>query len=110
LNIAGAAAILRSMTQRPLFAASLALALLGAGVAQAACFADYKAKRDDPLQLHYGVIELPDAACTGTGAAGEEIRRRIAAGGWQLLNVVSIFGADGLEQRKESAGEYYLRF
>jgi len=29
-----------------------------AGNAQAACYADYKAKRDDPLRLHYGVAEI----------------------------------------------------
>ncbi|MCC6304068.1 MAG: hypothetical protein IT545_02605, partial [Rhodobacteraceae bacterium] len=46
--------------------ASLALALaLGfglaaAGGAAAACYADYKAKREPPLQLHYGVMEIPD--------------------------------------------------
>jgi hypothetical protein len=97
------------MRHRILFAATLALAVT-AGTAQAACYADYKAKRDNPLQLQYGVIELPDSACTGTGAAAEEIRRRIAGGGWELLNVVSIFGPEGLEQRKESAGEFYLRF
>jgi len=90
-----------------LIAATLALA---AGAAEAACYADYKAKRDGPLQLHYGVIELPDAACGSTAAAAEETRRRIAGGGWELLNIVSIFGADGLDQRRESAGQFYLRF
>ena len=93
-----------------LHALILATLLATAGSAQAACFADYKAKRDGPLQLHYGVIELPDSACGGTSAAAEETRRRIAAGGWELLNVVSIFGPEGLEQRKESAGQFYLRF
>ena len=41
-----------------------ALLLLLAALAQpahaAGCYADYKAKQDNPLQLHYGVIELPD--------------------------------------------------
>ena len=36
--------------------------------AAAECYADYKAKRDDPLKLHYGVIALPDAIC-GIAAA-----------------------------------------
>lgn len=104
-------AMLHRMTHRPFLHALVAAALLAtAGSAQAACFADYKAKRDGPLQLHYGVIELPDAACGATAAAAEETRRRIAAGGWELLNVVSIFGPEGLEQRKESAGQFYLRF
>jgi len=99
------------MRHRPFLRVLVVTALLAiAGSAQAACFADYKAKRDGPLQLHYGVIELPDAACGSTAAAAEETRRRVASGGWELLNVVSIFGADGLDQRRESAGQFYLRF
>lgn len=78
--------------------------------AEAACYADYKAKRDDPLRLHYGVIELPDPACQSRAAAEEAARPRLARAGWELLNVVGIFGPEGLDQRRESAGEYYLRF
>ncbi len=42
--------------------AALALAL--AGPAAAECYADYKAKRDEPLQLHYGVARVSDANCS----------------------------------------------
>lgn len=80
-----------------------------AGPALAAdCYADYKAKQDDPLRLHYGVIEL-SGACQ-KGAAEAEIRDRIASQGWTLLNVISVFGPEGLQQRKPDAGSYYLRF
>ncbi len=34
------------------------LALVLAGPAAAECYADYKAKRDEPLQLHYGVAQV----------------------------------------------------
>jgi hypothetical protein len=78
--------------------------------AQAACYADYKAKQDNPLRLQYGVIELPDSACGSVGAAEAEVRARIAGAGWELLNVVGIFGAEGLEQRRESAGDFFLRY
>ena len=78
--------------------------------ASAACFADYKAKRDNPLRLHYGVIELPDAACGDPKLARAEITRRIAEGNWKLLNVLAIFDENGLENRRESAGEFFLRF
>ena len=88
----------------------LALALAAfAAPASAACFADYKAKRDAPLQLHYGVIELPDSACTPQAAA-PEIARRIAREGWQLLAVVSVFDEAGLDARRGSAGDFFLRF
>jgi hypothetical protein len=92
------------------FALALALATAAALPAQAACYADYKAKRDNPLRLHYGVMELPDPACGSTSAAEQEARGRLAGAGWELLNVVGIFGEDGLEQRRESAGDFFLRF
>ena len=87
----------------------LTLALLAATPAGASCYADYKAKQDNPLRLHYGVIELPDSACS-RGAAQNQIAQRISADGWQLLNILSIFQADGLEERKDSAGQYFLRY
>jgi hypothetical protein len=93
---------------RSLIIAVVAMAF--AGQASAACYADYKAKRNDPLRLHYGVIELPDAACASKSDASRQIADRLARADWKLLNVVSIFGPEGLDQRKESAGEYFLRF
>lgn len=77
--------------------------------AQAACYADYKAKQDNPLRLHYGVIELPDNACNA-GAASAEAARRLAAQGWTLLNIVSVFGPEGLDGRKANAGAHFLRY
>lgn len=94
------------MTRPLLLAAALAAFALPA---QAACYADYKAKQDNPLRLHYGVIELPDAACDPS-AASAELARRLAGTGWTVLNVVSIFGPDGLAERKADAGAYFLRF
>ena len=85
-------------------------ALLVANPALAVCYADYKAKRDNPLRLHYGVMELPDGACGDIGATRAEIARRLAEKKWTLLNVLSVFGEEGLENRRESAGEFFLRF
>lgn len=82
--------------------------VLAAALAQAACYADYKASRDDPLVLQYGVAEIY-GDCTKAAAFGE-LEPRLAADGWQLLEVVSTFDESGLEQRRESAGEYYLRY
>ncbi|MGO4906763.1 hypothetical protein ACEN2J_00375 [Pseudorhodobacter sp. W20_MBD10_FR17] len=89
--------------------AALVTGLLLASAAQAECYADYKAKQDSPLRLHYGVIALPDNACS-KGAAAGVIAPRLAQHGWTLLNVVSIFGPEGLAERKASAGAYYLSF
>ncbi|MHA6326860.1 hypothetical protein [Roseivivax sp. CAU 1753] len=88
----------------------LILALtFGPAAAQAACYADYKAKRENPLRLHYGVAEIPDAACNKK-AATRALGPRLAAEGWSLLNVVSVFDDSGLEERKDSAGQHYLRY
>jgi hypothetical protein len=88
---------------------SAALALALAGTASAECYADYKAKRDEPLKLHYGVAQVSDANCS-PGAAEGELSPRLAADGWTLLNVLSTFGPEGLEERKASAGAYFLRY
>jgi len=90
------------------FAVALSLIAVAAS-ADAACYADYKAKTDNPLRLHYGVIQLPANACSA-GAAREVIAGRIAADGWQLLNVLSVFDESGLAERKDSAGSYFLRY
>ncbi|MBF9029514.1 hypothetical protein HKCCE3408_03820 [Rhodobacterales bacterium HKCCE3408] len=88
----------------------LALALsIAALPAAATCYADYKAKMDDPLRLHYGVIELPEDACS-VEAAFDEIAPRVAAGGWELLEVMSVFDDAGLEPRRADAGRYFLAF
>jgi hypothetical protein len=94
-------------------AALVALAGPGAvlpAAAQPACYADYKAKRDNPLKLQYGVIALGRAACQSKQAAWPAIAERIATDGWTLLDVVSFFGPDGLEQRRKRAGIYFLRY
>jgi hypothetical protein len=86
------------------------LALTLAGPVHADCFADYKAKLDDPLRLHYGVVQVPDAICGDPAQVRAEVAGRIARDGWHLLNVLGIFGPEGLEQRRESAGAYFLRY
>ncbi len=74
----------------------------------AECYADYKAKQDNPLRLHYGVIQL-QGPCKRR-AAQAEVSARLASGGWTLLNVMSVFGPEGLNQRRANAGSFYLRF
>jgi hypothetical protein len=89
-------------------ALSLALTFALAGGAQAQCFADYKAKQNNPLRLHYGVAQISGACSAGNASA--QLGARLAAKGWTLLQVQSLFGPEGLAQRKSSAGKYYLRF
>lgn len=84
------------------------LLLLGATSAQAACYADYKAKQDDPLRLHYGVVEVR-GDCS-VASAEQQLQEVLPSNGWQLLNVLGVFDDAGLDERKDSAGEYFLRF
>ena len=89
-------------------AALLAMLALAVTDARAACYADYKAKQDAPLRLHYGVIELPEDPCT-VEAAAVELEARLADD-WQLLQVVGVFDETGLAEREASAGAYFLRY
>ena len=78
--------------------------LASAPAAHAACYADYKAKRGNPVQFDYGIVQLSDAACSNRGRAEQEVAQKISRDGWQLLNVVSIFGEDELDAKKAQAG------
>lgn len=88
-------------------AAAMTMLTLAALPAEAECYADYKAKQDDPLRLHYGVAQV--SVCD-KAAAEAELAPRLAAAGWVLLNVLGVFGPEGLEERKASAADYFLRF
>ncbi|MBC7480207.1 MAG: hypothetical protein H7317_19305 [Pseudorhodobacter sp.] len=76
----------------------------------AECYVDYKAKQDNPLRLAYGVSQVSDAVCGKPKRAKEELAPRLAADGWTLLKIVSSFGPEGLDERKASAGEFFLRY
>ena len=91
-------------------ALALLLVLMLALPAQADCYADYKAKRDAPLRLAYGVSQVSDGACGKPKSAKAELTPRLAADGWTLLKIVSTFGPEGLGERKASAGEFFLRY
>ena len=90
-------------------AVGAAFTLMSATPSLAECYADYRAKKDDPFRLHYGVIRIPDELCSRDGAA-QYIAERISSEGWILLVVDSVFGSEGLKQRSEDAGQYHLRY
>ncbi len=86
------------------------LSFATAQVAAAACFADYKAKQENPLRLHYGVVEVKAQPCKMSGEVTDQVGQRVAAGGWTLLQVETVFDETGLEAKKQDAGEFYLRY
>lgn len=97
------------MITRSLILAFMLVFWFGAPL-HAACFADYKASRDNPLKLHYGVIQIDATPCAMSGAVQNMVAQRLSAAGWKLLQVQSVFTDDGLGRRKTDAGQYFLRF
>ena len=95
------------MRRIPCLVALAALALASPAVAE--CYADYKASKDNPLRLHYGVMQVPDDACDRR-AAEPVVEGRLRDAGWKLLGVMSVFGREGLDERRDSAGEFFLRY
>ena len=78
-----------------------------AQVAHAGCYADYKAKQENPLKLHYGIMKLGDGKCSATE---ETVAARLLPHGWILLNLVTVFREPPTLQQKENAGENFLRY
>lgn len=85
-------------------------ATLAAQIAYADCYADYKAKQDDPLRLHYGVMTVEASPCTSSPNIDADVSRRLEAAGWTLLQVESVFEEAALDSKKADAGEFFLRF
>ena len=91
---------------------ALLLLALSATLPQAAsadCYVAYKAKKQPPLELHFGILSL-SGTCPGKGTAASEAATRIASGGWTLLNVVSVRDTAPSAAEKANAGAYYLRY
>lgn len=88
----------------------MALATFVAGAAHADCYVDYKAKRNNPLRLAYGVSQVSERACNNPRLERAELAPRLGAGGWTLLKILSSFGPEGLAQRKANAGAFFLRY
>jgi hypothetical protein len=72
------------------------------------CYADYKAKQNDPLRLHYGVAQI-NGTCSKKQAKSE-LSGRLQSDGWVLLNVLSVFDSSGLDGKKADAGQFFLRY
>ena len=77
--------------------------------AQAACYADYKAKQENPLKLHYGVMKLDSIGCIAS-VVHEKVALRLLPHGWTLLNLLTVSRKLPTTQRKENAGENFLRY
>ena len=66
----------------------IAALFLGTSGASAACYAEYKAKRDNPLELFYNVAQI-GAPCTRASARAQ-LSALLASQGLTLLKVLSV--------------------
>ena len=76
------------MNRFALSLAAIASLIATALPAQAACYAEYKAKRDNPLELYYDVAKI-SGPCTVKNAKAQ-LRKRLKAEGLTLLKVLSV--------------------
>ncbi|MDQ2089558.1 hypothetical protein [Marimonas arenosa] len=76
---------MKQISRITLLALGLALA---AGGAQAACVVEYKAKRDNPLELFYGTAQV-GGDCS-VGDATDRLRKKLGQEGLTLLKVLSV--------------------
>lgn len=97
------------MTKHPVLIALFLMAVF-ATPARAACYADYKAKQENPLKLHYGVVQVDISPCAMSDNVTAQVRQKLQSAGWQLLQVQSVFDDSGLGKRKQDAGQFFLRF
>lgn len=76
--------------KQKLFSLVMALTIAAAttGVARAACYAEFKAKRDTPFELIYEVAQI-NGPCTVANATAQ-LRARLAGQGLTLLKVLSV--------------------
>jgi hypothetical protein len=88
---------------------ALVLGLSLASQASAQCYADFKAKKDNPLRLQYGIVELPASACDSRQAASSYAAPIIAGSGWTLLQIESIFDETEFQRRSANAGVIHRR-
>ncbi len=72
----------------PLTILALVVAL-AATAADAACVAEYKAKRDNPLRLDYGTVTVAGSNCTASAVRGA-VAAQLASRGWILLSILSV--------------------
>ncbi len=74
------------------------------------CYVDYKAKKNNPLRLHYGISKINTDLCENRNAITLDLESRLQSSGWILLKLLDVFGNEGIDERKDSAGIYFLKY
>jgi hypothetical protein len=97
-----------TMRLRP-FLLAFGTAMVLAIPASAACYAEYRASRQSPVQLAYGVAEIRGGACNAQAAA-QYLQARLAQSGWTLQNVLSTVTSNSAPANAGYTGGHYLNF
>jgi hypothetical protein len=72
------------------------------------CFVLYKAKKNNPLKLHLGLMQINET-CTMKDI-GTKINNRLNSNGWTLLQIVKANENVKIEKMKRDLGEYFLKY
>jgi hypothetical protein len=72
------------------------------------CFVLYKAKKDNPLKLHLGLIQI-NGQCSDHDV--ESItNKRLSSTGWKLLQIVTASGNIDTKKMESDLGDYFLKY
>ena len=72
------------------------------------CFVLYKAKKDNPLKLHLGLIQI-NGQCASHDIEGITIQR-LNSTGWKLLQIVKTSSNIDAEKMEKDLGDYFLKY
>ena len=72
------------------------------------CFVLYKAKKDNPLRLHLGLMEI-ERQCTDVDIEALS-QQRLKSDGWSLLQIVDRSQKIDTKNIESDLGEYFLKY
>ena len=72
------------------------------------CFVLYKAKKDNPLKLHLGLIQI-NGQCSDHDVEGIT-SKRLSSTGWKLLQIVTASGNIDTKKMESDVGDYFLKY
>ncbi len=72
------------------------------------CFILYKAKKDNPLRLHVGIMEI-ERQCVDTDIEVLS-QQRLKPDGWSLLQIVNRLQKIDTKKLESDLGEYFLKY
>lgn len=78
------------------------------GVYAGECFVLYKAKKNNPLKLHLGLMQVNEP-CSGNSLE-IVVSNRLKPSGWLLLKIVNTTESIETEKMKSDLGDYFLKY